>query len=87
MPAVESADALKEKLAKTLMGRARSNADIFSSIFIVFKSVVKLIRLKSFIFNCFDVNSELTRKVSLLKLKLLLRIIGDIAFFRLMRYE
>jgi hypothetical protein len=27
--------------------------------------------------NCFDVNSELTRKVSLLKLKLLLRIIGD----------
>ncbi len=77
MPAVESADALKEKLAKTLMGRARSNADIFSSVFIVFKSVVKLIRLKSFILNCFDVNSELTRKVSLLKLKLLLRIIGD----------
>ena len=77
MPAVESADALKEKLAKTLMGTAMSNADIFSSVFIVFKSVVKLIRLKSFILNCFDINSELTRKVPLLKLKLPLRIIGD----------
>jgi hypothetical protein len=42
MPAVESAEAGKEKLAKILIGRARSNADIFSSFFIVFKSVVKL---------------------------------------------
>jgi hypothetical protein len=31
MPAVESAEALKEKLAKILIGRARSNADFFMS--------------------------------------------------------
>jgi hypothetical protein len=45
MPAVESAEALKEKLAKTLIGRARSNTDLFSSVFIVFKSVVKVINV------------------------------------------
>ncbi len=32
MPAVESAEALKEKLAKILIGRARRNANIFMSV-------------------------------------------------------
>jgi len=77
MPAVESAEALKEKLAKTLIGKARSNADIFSSVFMVFKSVVKLIRLKLFTSNCFDINTGLTSEVTLPKLKLLLKIVGD----------
>jgi hypothetical protein len=69
MPAVESAEAGKEKLAKTLMGRARSNAVLFSSVFMVLQSVVKLIRLKSFTSNCFDINAELTSDVTLPKLK------------------
>jgi hypothetical protein len=43
MPAVESAAAGKEKLANILIGRARSNADLFSTVFIIFKSVVNLI--------------------------------------------
>ncbi len=77
MPAVESAEALKEKLAKTLIGRTRSNADLFSSVFIVFKSVVKLIRLKSFTSNCFDINAGLTSEVPLPKLKLPLGLVGD----------
>ncbi len=75
MPAVESADALKEKLAKTLIGRATSNAAVFSSVFMVFKCVVKLIRLKSFTSNCFDINARLTSEVTLPKLKLLLGLV------------
>ncbi len=70
MPAVESAEAGKEKLAKTLMGRARNNAVLFSSVFMIFQSVVKLIKLKSFTSNCFDINAELTSEVTLAKLKL-----------------
>ncbi len=61
MPAVESAEALKEKLAKILIGRARSTADIFSSVFIVFKSVIKVISLKSLASNCFDINAGLMK--------------------------
>jgi hypothetical protein len=43
----------------------------------VFKSVVKLIRLKLFTSNCFDINTGLTSEVTLPKLKLLLKIVGD----------
>jgi hypothetical protein len=43
--AVESADAGKEKLAKILIGRASSNADFFSIVFMVLKGVVELMRL------------------------------------------
>jgi hypothetical protein len=70
MPAVESAETGKEKLANILIGRARSNAVLFSSLFMVFQSVVKLIRLKSFTSNCFDINAALTSEVTLAKLKL-----------------
>jgi hypothetical protein len=70
MPAVESAETGKEKLAKILIGRARSNAVLFSSLSMVFPSVVKLIRLKSFTSNCFDINAGLTSEVTLAKLKL-----------------
>ena len=68
-PAVESAEALKEKLAKTVIGRVRSNAEVFSSVFIVFKSVEKLIRLRLFTSDCFDINAGLTSEVPLAKLK------------------
>jgi hypothetical protein len=34
--AVESAEADKGKVAQAQMGRAKSNADLFSSVFIIF---------------------------------------------------
>jgi hypothetical protein len=51
----------KEKLAKTLIGTAMSNAALFSSVFIVFKEVFYLIRNKLFLF--FDLRLIQTRQV------------------------
>ncbi len=47
MPAVESAKAGKERLAKMLVGKARNKAALFRRVFIICKRVVELIRLKS----------------------------------------